>query len=118
MTETNLADNIHQRRHCRIARRTVYWFSPKMKYQAIIMFYSLTILYQLTAGNSYNCSQFIGFKGDRLQECPPAKFMVENKLVECFDNYTKNDYNGTINVLQISCFCQDFYVGSINLQNY
>ena len=45
---------------------------------------------QVTVGIGYNCSDFTDDYGIHpLLECPPAKFMVENNLLECFDNYTK-----------------------------
>ena len=46
----------------------------------------------------YNCSQFDGYNGSLiypLMECPQAKFMLKDNLVECFDNHTRLVINST-----------------------
>ena len=46
----------------------------------------------------YSCSQFEGYNGSLsypLMECPPAKFMLKDNLVECFDSHTKLVINST-----------------------
>ena len=46
---------------------------------------------QVPEGSGYNCSDFDSLNQIySLVECPPAKFMLKDNLVECFDNYTKN----------------------------
>ena len=51
--------------------------------------------FHISKESGYNCSQFDGFRGEPLVECPPAKFMLKDNLVECFDNDTKS-YNPSI----------------------
>ena len=53
----------------------------------------LLLVSQVTKGNGYNCSDFKGQSGmiHPLVECPPANFISEGNLVECFDNYTKHN---------------------------
>ena len=63
-----------------------------MLYHGIVVLFILLLKSQLTKENGYNCSDFEGHHGSShpLVECPPAKFMLKDNLVECFDNYTKN----------------------------
>ena len=56
----------------------------------IIFLLVLLVTTKLTEEIGYNCSDFDGRHGDHtLVECPPAKFMLKDNLVECFDNFTK-----------------------------
>ena len=58
----------------------------------IIVFITLLLKFQLTEAASYNCSDFDGHAGPYkypMVACPPAKFMLENDLLECYDNYSK-----------------------------
>ena len=63
-----------------------------MLYHGNLILLILLLISQVTEGSGYNCSDFKGFHGSNfpLVECPPAKFMLKDNLVECFDNYTKN----------------------------
>ena len=65
-----------------------------MLYHGNVVLLILLLKSQLTKENGYNCSDFEGHHGSShpLVECPPAKFMLKDNLVECFDNYTKNTY--------------------------
>ena len=62
-----------------------------MLYQGNVVFLILLLKCQVTEGSGYNCSDFKGYYGIQypLVECPPAKFMLKDNLVECFDNVTK-----------------------------
>ena len=44
----------------------------------------------LTEESKYNCLNFHDGYGEPLEECPPAKFMMKDHLVECFANFTKS----------------------------
>ena len=57
----------------------------------IIVLHLLLLMSQVTEESGYNCTDFDGYHGSGypLVECPPAKFMVEDSLVECFDNITR-----------------------------
>ena len=63
-----------------------------MLYHGNLILLILLLISQVTEGSGYNCSDFDGDYGSEypLVECPPAKFMLKDNLVECFDNYTKN----------------------------
>ena len=66
-----------------------------MKCQDIITLLHLTFIASqvLTAEVGYDCSQFSGvLPNTHLAECPPAKFMKENNLTECFDSWTKDHW--------------------------
>ena len=59
----------------------------------IIFLLVLVITTKLTEEIGYNCSDFDGrYEDHTLVECPPAKFMLKDNLVECFDNFTKHRY--------------------------
>ena len=73
-----------------------YYISPTdMSYHGNVVLFIL-LLNQVTEGSEYNCSDFKGNNGIKhpLEECPPANFMLNDNLLECFDNYTKttSDY--------------------------
>ena len=61
-----------------------------MLYHGNLILLILLLKSQVPEGSGYNCSDFSGFYGGQypLVECPPAKFMIKDNLVECFDNYT------------------------------
>ena len=60
-----------------------------MSYHGNVVLFIL-LLNHVTEGSGYNCSDFKGvYENTHLEECPPAKFMLEDNLVECFDNYAK-----------------------------
>ena len=61
-----------------------------MSYHGNVVLYIL-LLNQVTEGSGYNCSDFNMYGSGHvpLAECPPARFMLKDNLVECFDNYTK-----------------------------
>ena len=63
-----------------------------MLYHGNLILPILLLISQVTEGSGYNCSDFKGHHGSShpLVECPSAKFMLKDNLVECFDNYTKN----------------------------
>ena len=63
-----------------------------MSYHGNVVLFIL-LLNHVTKGSGYNCSDFEGVYGSKhpLEECPPAKFMLKDNLVECFDNCTKNN---------------------------
>ena len=64
-----------------------------MLYHGNVVLLILLLKSQLTEESGYNCSDFKGNNHRHpLVECPPAKFMLKDNLVECFDNYTKNQY--------------------------
>ena len=61
-----------------------------MLYHGNVVILIFLQLSQVTEGSGYNCSDFDGhFQGHPLVECPPAKFMLTDNLLECFDNHTK-----------------------------
>ena len=62
-----------------------------MLYHGNLILLILLLISQVTEGSGYNCSDFD--QKHPLVECPPAKFMLKDNLVECFDNYTKNSYS-------------------------
>ena len=63
-----------------------------MLYHGNLILLILLLISQVTEGSGYNCSDFSGYYGSKypLVECPPAKFMLKDNLVECFDNHEKN----------------------------
>ena len=61
----------------------------KMQYQEVILLLIVLLKSQLTEESGYNCSDFHDGFGIPLEECPPAKFMLTDNLVECFSNYSK-----------------------------
>ena len=63
-----------------------------MLYRGNLILLILLLKSQVPEGIGYTCSDFSGLYGSEhpLEECPPAKFMLQDNLVECFDNYTKN----------------------------
>ena len=62
--------------------------SPKsMQYQCVIL---LFVLFLKSHCTGYNCSDFYNGFGEPLEECPHAKFMMKDNLVECFANFTKS----------------------------
>ena len=64
--------------------------SPKnMQYQEVILLLIVLLKSHLTEESGYNCSDFHDGFGVPLEECPPAKFMLSDNLVECFSNYSK-----------------------------
>ena len=66
-----------------------------MLYHGNLILLILLLISQVTEGSGYNCSDFDGLHGSEhlLVECPPAKFMLKDNLVECFDNCTKSHNN-------------------------
>ena len=58
----------------------------------IVVLLILLLISQVTEESGYNCSDFDGHYGSEypLVECPPAKFMLKDNLVECFDNFTRH----------------------------
>ena len=61
-----------------------------MQYHRIILLLILLLKPHLTEESGYNCSDFDELYGHHLVECPPAKFMLTDHLVECFANYSKS----------------------------
>ena len=61
-----------------------------MQYHRIILLLILLLKPHLTEESGYNCSDFYEIYGRHLVECPPAKFMLTDHLVECFANYSKS----------------------------
>ena len=69
----------------------IYFISPTdMSYHGNVVLFIL-LLNKVTEGSGYNCSDFKGAFGSEhpLVECPPAKFMLKDNLVECFDNASR-----------------------------
>ena len=68
-----------------------------MLYRGNVILLILFLKSQVTEQSGYNCSDFKGNGGSQfpLVECPPAKFMLKDNLVECFDSATKyhNEYS-------------------------
>ena len=62
-----------------------------MMYRGNVILLILLLKSQVPEGSGYNCSDFKGYHGIQypLVECPPAKFMLKDNLVECFDNFTR-----------------------------
>ena len=61
-----------------------------MLYHGNLVLLILLLKSQVTEGSGYNCSDFKSQQSKyTLVECPPAKFMLKDNLVECFDNFTK-----------------------------
>ena len=58
-----------------------------MLYHGNLILLILLLISQVTEGSGYNCSDFD--QKHPLVECPPAKFMLKDNLVECFDNFTR-----------------------------
>ena len=74
-----------------------------MNYANIFLPILMLSLCNLTEGKGYDCSKFDSHSmGRTLVECPPAKFMVEDNLVECFDNFTKIDLEDGPSTLSLS----------------
>ena len=75
-----------------------------MLYHGNLILLILLLISQVTEGSGYNCSDFSGFDiFYPLVECPPAKFMLKDNLVECFDNHTKGKRSeGTILVFLLT----------------
>ena len=61
-----------------------------MSYHVNVVLFIL-LMNHVSDGSGYNCSDFKGLYGSKypLEECPPAKFMLKDNLVECFDNYAR-----------------------------
>ena len=69
---------------------SVHYRSPKHMQCKVVSFLLILLLKsQLTEESGYNCSKFHGAYGGPLEECPLAKFMLKEHLVECFDNSSK-----------------------------
>ena len=62
-----------------------------MLYQGVILLLMLLLKSCLTEKSGYNCFDFHDNAGRPLEECPPAKFMLKDHLVECFDRHSKSD---------------------------
>ena len=60
-----------------------------MQCQGVILLLLLLLKSRLTEERGYNCSDFHDLAGDPLEECPLAKFMLKDQLVECFDIASK-----------------------------
>lgn len=60
-----------------------------MQYQGIILFLILLPKFCLTEESGYKCSDFHNAAGKFLEECPLAKFMLVENLVECYDNASR-----------------------------
>ena len=75
-----------------------------MLYHGNLILLILLLISQVTEGSGYNCSDFSGYYGSEypLVECPPAKFMLKDNLVECFDNYTRNEQSNSKYPLDLS----------------
>ena len=67
------------------------YVQKNMLYHGIIVLLILVLISQETKESGYNCTDFDGYQhsGYPLVECPPAKFMIKDNLVECFDNFTR-----------------------------
>ena len=66
-----------------------YLISPRdMSYHGNVVLFIL-FMNQVTEGSGYNCSDFDDVYGKPLKECPPAKFMLKDNLVECFDYFER-----------------------------
>ena len=64
-----------------------------MQYQGVILLLILLLKFHITEESEYNCSEFHDGFGEPLEECPPAKFMLKDQLVECFDSSYKEEQN-------------------------
>ena len=66
--------------------------STDMSYHGNVVLFIL-LLNHVTEESGYNCSDFKSAYGSKchLEECPPAKFMLKDNLVECYDNCTKSN---------------------------
>ena len=75
-----------------------------MLYHGNLILLILLLISQVAEGSGYNCSDFSGWYGDQypLEECPPAKFMIKDNLVECFDNFRKNQLSNSKYLLDLS----------------
>ena len=60
-----------------------------MQYQGVLLLLILLLSSHLTEESGYSCSDFHNQAGKPLEECPPAKFMLKDNLVECYDYTTK-----------------------------
>ena len=65
--------------------------SKNMQYQGFIFLFILLLKCYSTEESGYNCSEIQNRYGYPLEECLPAKFMLKNHLVECFDSYSKSE---------------------------
>ena len=86
----HLKSERHQYRIHTILKRCSILFQKNMLYQGIVVLLILLLISQVTEESGYNCTDSDGYQhnGNPLVECPPAKFMIEDGLVECFDNFT------------------------------
>ena len=85
-------------------KMSVHCLSPK---KGIIFLFILLLKSHLTEESGYNCSKFHNLVGKPLEECPPAKFMLTDHLVECFDNTTRQeDVRGRFQRLSFSVLGQ------------
>ena len=64
-------------------------------YQDVILLFILLQKSHLTEESGYNCSDFRNGYGHPLRECPPAKFMLKDHLVECFDSDSRIENPGS-----------------------
>ena len=61
-----------------------------MQYQGVFLLFILLLKSHFTEESGYNCSDFYDGYGEPLVECPPAKFMLKDHLLECFSNTSKS----------------------------
>ena len=74
-----------------------------MRYFEFTVLFTFLMDFQVSTESRYDCSQFNGYNGSLIDyplihplvECPQAKFMLKDNLVECFDNHTKLVINST-----------------------
>ena len=84
----------------KIARLPNYLSPKNMQSLGSILLFILLLKSHLTEESGYNCSDFHNGAGTPLEECPPAKFMLKDHLVECFDGVRKgNDMKSKSQIL-------------------
>ena len=64
-----------------------------MQYQGVLLLFILLLNSHITEESGYKCSDFHNQAGKPLEECPPAKFMLKDQLVEYFDSSYKEEQN-------------------------
>ena len=62
-----------------------------MQFQGVILLLMLLLKSRLTEESGYNCSDFHNEYDLPLYKCPPAKFMLTDNLVECYDRDLKSN---------------------------
>ena len=89
-----------------------------MQFQGVILLLMLLLKSRFTEESEYKCSDFHGSYG-HLDECPPAKFMLKDHLVECYDRYSKSAGRHSFSPTYLNVFCNNLSFSlEINFLDY